>query len=101
MAANESSTPSIREASVGKYPTAQQLAQCQWDCEVCGGKGHEYWECPTKRRLDKFAKNNGDSVAWGAWKYYKYYKNFTAEQRKLHGELALKESRGKRTFKQY
>ena len=74
--------------------TADLLKNTTHKCEVCGGKGHEYFECPTKKRLDAIAKNNGDRLNWGAWKYHTYYKSFTKEQRAAHSKL------GKRKYGQ-
>ena len=44
-------------------------------CEVCGGIGHRYFQCPTKEWLDKHAKRCGDVSNWGQWKYEHYYKD--------------------------
>ena len=44
-------------------------------CPVCQGTGHEFYECPTKKRLDAHAKKINDTL-WGSWKYEKYYKVF-------------------------
>ncbi len=55
--------------------------EIKFKCEVCGGVGHEFFECPTKRKLDTFAKHNGDALLWGQWKYQKYYKNVTDDQK--------------------
>lgn len=63
--------------------TATLLAATKFRCEVCQGLGHEYYECPTKRKLDKWAKNNGDSANWGQWKYEKYYSNLSEEKREF------------------
>lgn len=57
---------------------------------MCGGRGHEYYECPTKKKLDEYAKKNGDSALWGAWKWHKYYKNLSKEDREIHLDLAKK-----------
>ena len=70
------------DAAIGdpdQSTTAQLLFNTQNFCEVCEGKGHEYFECPTKKRLDAIAKTNGDRLNWGAWKYKKYYKAFTKD----------------------
>ena len=61
--------------------TVRQLTECAFICEVCGGKGHEYWECPTLTRLDKFACNNGEAQVWSVWKYHTFLHNFSAEER--------------------
>ena len=37
---------------------------------------HEFFECPSKKKLDQFAKDNGDSHHWGQWKWEKYYRDF-------------------------
>ena len=50
-------------------------------CKVCGGKGHVYWECATKRKLDAFAKANNDTANWGAWKWKEYYKDLSERER--------------------
>ena len=34
-------------------------------CDVCDGKGHAYYECSTKKKLDAFAKANDDVADWG------------------------------------
>ena len=80
--------------------TAQLLSNTNWRCEVCEGRGHEYWECPTKKRLDAFATKNGESALWGSWKYHKYYHAISADDRKLHKELASAAAGRKRLHKQ-
>ena len=59
-----------------------------YNCEVCEGKAHEYWECPTKKRLDKWARKNGDSFMWGKVKYGLYYHLLSEEERERHKKLA-------------
>ena len=70
--------------------TYQLLNSTVFTCDICVGKGHEYFECPTKKKLDKFARKNGDSVYWGAYKFHAYYKNLNQKTREIHGELAKK-----------
>ena len=48
--------------------TANLLKTTLFRCEVCDGVGHEFFECPTKRKLDAWATKNGDSWEWGKWK---------------------------------
>ena len=48
----------------------------RFQCKVCKGFLHEWWECPTRWKLDKFAKKNGDAANWGNWKYFEYYKDW-------------------------
>ena len=88
----------FEEAKTSK--TLELLSITEFNCEICEGVGHEYWECPTKKRLDAFAKNNGDSALWGAYKYHKYYKHFNPETRKLHQQLSGKFAGQKRVFKE-
>ena len=47
-------------------------------CQVCNGALHQFYECPTKKKLDQFAKDNNDVANWGQWKYDNYYKAFLA-----------------------
>ena len=61
--------------------THARLVSTDWKCQVCEGKGHEYFECPTKKKLDAFAKANQDSANWGQWKYEKYYSAIGADQK--------------------
>ena len=56
-------------------------------CEVCEGKLHEPLECPTKKRLDAYAKANGDNANWGTWKWLTYYKALTEAAEKARPGL--------------
>ena len=48
-------------------------------CPVCSGWGHDYFECGTKKKLDGWAKSNGDSANWGNWKWQTYYDKIAPE----------------------
>ena len=56
------------------------LDKMQTKCQICKGIGHEFFECPTKRKCDKWSVKNNDAVQWGSWKYHSYYKYFDAEE---------------------
>ena len=66
----------------------ENLTKLKWYvCEVCLGALHEPLECPTKKRLDRFAADNNDKIAWGKAKWNLYYKEFTeqaAKQARAH-----------------
>ena len=50
-------------------------------CQICEGFAHEWFECPTKRKLDYRArKNPKDKEQWGEWKYKKYWGQLTAAE---------------------
>ena len=68
--------------------TWQIFTATNFRCEMCEGIGHMYYECPTKKRLDSFAKNNGESYIWGVIKYHRYYHRYSAEQREAHRKAA-------------
>ena len=51
-----------------------------YECEVCRGALHEWSECPTKKKLDKFARDNDDVANWGDWKFKNYYHKVKAER---------------------
>ena len=72
------------EEQANSCRTAQLFQATKWKCEVCLGFGHEYWECPTKKKLDAYAAKNGEAHIWGCWKYYRYYKDIDTETRKKH-----------------
>ena len=57
-------------------------------CQVCGGVGHSYYACLTKRKCDLFAKKNNDNANWGAWKFEKYYNGITAANKEKEKALA-------------
>ena len=57
------------------YSLLDEMRTDGFICQVCQGSGHEFYECPTKKRLDAYAKKMNDSL-WGNWKYIKYYKAF-------------------------
>ena len=45
-------------------------------CQICQGYAHEWYECPTKRKLDYRARRHEAwKNAWGQWKYNKYWKH--------------------------
>ena len=100
MASMANASALYNQEAAANCGTAKMLENTNWFCEVCGGRGHEYWECPTKKRCDAFAAKNGESAIWGAWKYHKYYCHLTAEERKLHKELASAAAGRKRLYKQ-
>ena len=56
---------------------------------MCRGTGHEYYECPTKKALDKLAKQNNDRVLWGYVKWFRYAKALGEEGRE-HGKKLSK-----------
>ena len=60
--------------------TFQRLENTVFRCDVCLGRGHEFWECGSKRRLDKWAKANGDQKNWGKVKYNTYFRFYTAAE---------------------
>lgn len=37
-------------------------------CQFCGGRGHHYHECNTKKNLDKQFKTEGLKMEWGELK---------------------------------
>ena len=74
-----------QESIVGKL-----LAETKWRCEVCEGKGHRYFQCPTKTWLDNYAKKIGDTANWGQWKFEKYYKDFDEATKKKDKVAARK-----------
>lgn len=59
-------------------------------CPVCRGIGHEYWQCPTKKTLDKWAAKNNDVANWGQWKYDTYYGMIDEVTRQKHKMMAKK-----------
>ena len=63
-------------------------------CPICRGWGHDYFECGTKKKLDAWAKSNGDSANWGNWKWVTYYSNIDPEQRERDCKAAWKFWRG-------
>jgi hypothetical protein len=50
-------------------------------CQVCTGKGHDYRECGTKKRLDAWAREHDDVGNWGQWKYDTYYSGLPEGQK--------------------
>ena len=58
------------------------------ECQICGGKGHSYYACLTKRKCDLYAKKHGDNANWGDWKFKKYYGEISAVQKEKERSLA-------------
>ena len=68
----------MTKEEIDKSVTVYNLLHPGFYCEVCGGALHEWFECTTKKRLDKLAKKHGEEKIWGAWKYEKYFKGIKA-----------------------
>lgn len=86
--------PRATKEEAMRCKTAMLLDQTVYTCEVCGGRGHSYYECPTKRKLDHFAKANGESFIWGSWKWHAYYHKFTEEEIAAHKSYMSRSSYG-------
>ena len=59
---------------------------------MCTGWGHEYYECPTKKALDKLARQNNERVLWGYVKWFKYAKKLGEAGREQGKKLAKRAS---------
>ena len=74
-----------------KSTTAEYLKKMKgnnyYKCQVCDGYGHYFYECPTKKKLDKAARDNNDKYNWGAWKSVTYFKDLTPMQKELSKTL--------------
>ena len=46
-------------------------------CQMCAGFGHPYYLCPTKKRLDTWARSNQDVNDWADFKYKNYWSKLT------------------------
>ena len=44
-----------------------------YTCRFCEATGHEFQECPLKKRMDKAVGENGLSYGWGVVKGAAYY----------------------------
>ena len=59
-------------------------------CQVCKGYMHEFFECPTKRKCDEYAKKNNDQNGWGQWKWVTYYHKYDDVQKDAIRSLSRK-----------
>ena len=71
--------PGVEASSKTKALLLKTIHDGDFICPVCRGHGHYYYQCPTKKTLDKYAKANDDSHHWGAWKWQTYYSALTPE----------------------
>ena len=65
---------------------------------------HEFFECPTKRKLDAYARKNNDTATWGKFKWLAYYHKYDNIQRENIRSLAAKNAPGnyyKKKFPKY
>ena len=91
----ESPGATVDMKGVSKDSTTLALLKATiFKCPVCEGKGHEFWECPTKRTLDSWAKAHNDQQHWGQWKYERYYSAFGDSQKERFRELGKKNATG-------
>ena len=84
-------TTSPEKGDSAKSTTHALLLKTTWTCPVCKGVGHEFWECATKKSLDKWAKAHNDQHNWGQWKYITYYSGLDEAGRKRVRELSKKD----------
>ena len=81
----------IKNANGGNdCKTYAYLHRTKVRCQVCLGLMHEFFECPTKRKLDYWAKNNNDKDAWGNWKFTTYYHKYDEVEKENIRALARK-----------
>ena len=70
-------------------------------CQFCEGLGHKANECPTKKELDKFCKDEGLGFHWGdvkskLWKPVLEKRSALAKEQKEAERVTIEQRRTKR-----
>jgi len=76
--------PAFSQDEHNACKTWHLMSATNFKCECCKGFGHEYFECPFKKKLDKFARSIGETKLWGSVKWNLWYGNLSEEKKKLH-----------------
>ena len=48
-------------------------------CDFCGGVGHEYKACTTRKKIDQIARSRDVLAEWGKFKYDHFIKGTSRE----------------------